>query len=131
VKIIYFVKNGQPTANDLLLKSLLTKSGNKVTFSNGSVPYGFEDSCGKVVMSESFQHVEDWCARAGIECSVGEASVDIEDAEFVEVAEEDEESELREKYFQLFGKKAGNKKLENIKLAIEEAEQDEAEIEGE
>lgn len=43
---------------------------------------------------------------------------DIEDAVFEEVSEEDE---LREEYFALFGKKAGNMKVDNIKAAIAEA----------
>lgn len=42
----------------------------------------------------------------------------IEDADFVEV---DEEQELRDEYFALFGKKAGNMKIDNIKAAIAEA----------
>ena len=50
------------------------------------------------------------------------APVEIEDAEFVEVDEEEsEEDKLRDEYFALFGKKAGNMKLANIKAAIAEA----------
>ncbi len=47
---------------------------------------------------------------------------EIEEAEFIDTPEIDEEDELREKYFQLFGKRAGNKKIENIKAEIESAE---------
>lgn len=83
-KIVYFVSNGVPTPDDLVLKSILTKEGHKVSFSNGNVPWGFEDSCGKVVMSQEFKHVRDWCDRAGIDCVLFDKAVDIDDAEIVE-----------------------------------------------
>ena len=136
MKIVFFVENGKPTNEDFTLKSILTREGNKVTFSNGSVPYGFQDTCGKVVMSKPFEHIIEWCKSKGIEYSVSENAVDMEDAVFTAVEEDSpseeaasEGVELREKYFELFGKKAGNMKLENIKAAIEEKEQEKLEEE--
>ena len=121
MKIVFFVENGVPTVDDFTAKSIIAKEGNKVYFSNGSIPRGFEDSCDRVVMSKEFSHIVKWCEVKGIPFSLSGETLDIEDAVIVDEEPEvevDEETKARDEYFSLFGKRAGNMKLDNIKAAI-------------
>lgn len=66
MKIIYFVQNGRVSSDDILNRERLRSNGNKVFFSNGSVPYGFEDSCDAVYLAGNFPNVEAWANSKGI-----------------------------------------------------------------
>lgn len=66
MKIIYFVKNGVTTPEDLAGRLKLQGEGHKVYFSNGSIPWGFEDSCDAVYLAGEFGHVRSWCLSKGI-----------------------------------------------------------------
>lgn len=65
-KIIYFLRNGVPTDYDLLERKKMEVT-DKVIFSNGSFPYGFEDSCDAIIMNDDFPHIEKWAKSKGIE----------------------------------------------------------------
>lgn len=68
MKITYFVKNGRTTRDDATKKHDLEQEYNaKVYFANGSVEYGFEDSCQAVYLSADFPHIEKWAIGKGIE----------------------------------------------------------------
>lgn len=84
MKIVLFVENGNPTLDDITLKSVLASQGNKVTFSNGNIPWGFEEGCDKVIMSKEFGHVREWCQKVGIKCVLSKDEAEIEDAEIAE-----------------------------------------------
>jgi len=67
MKIVYFLKNGVADPKDLEYRGVLKKEGHTVTFSNGSVTYGFEDKCDAVVMNAEFEHVRLWAEWKCIE----------------------------------------------------------------
>lgn len=67
MKIIYFVENGKMSTDDFIIVDGLRKNQNKVYVSNGSIGWGFEDSCGAVFLSKDFPHIESWAVSKGIE----------------------------------------------------------------
>ena len=66
-KIIYFVRNGRSSADDMKTIHDMTSDGTKATFSNGSCVQGFEDTCDAVYLSDDFPHIERWALMKGIE----------------------------------------------------------------
>lgn len=70
MKIIFFVENGRPSVEDFTSKATLESGGSKVFFSNGSMLWGFEDSCDAVVLSGDFPHIEKWAESKGIDILV-------------------------------------------------------------
>lgn len=67
MKIVYFVVNGKPTLQDRAKVEKYRSDQNKVIYSNGSVPYGFEDSCDAVFLSGNFPLIEKWALSKGIQ----------------------------------------------------------------
>jgi hypothetical protein len=67
MKIIYFVSNGKVTLEDRAWVERKRLERNNVTFSNGSVPYGFEDSCDAIFLAGNFPLIEKWAVSKGIE----------------------------------------------------------------
>lgn len=65
-KIIYYLKNGRTTVDDVTRKAKMELTGDKVVFSNGSVS-GFQDSCDAVVLGGDFPLIEQWAKSKGIE----------------------------------------------------------------
>ena len=76
MKIVYFLKNGVATAEDKDRAESFKLKGNKCKFSNGSAPYGFEDSCDAVYLSHDFPHIEEWAVSKGIKVMKPEPVVD-------------------------------------------------------
>jgi hypothetical protein len=67
MKIIYFVSNGKVTLEDRAWVERKRLERNNVTFSNGSAPYGFEDSCDAIFLAGNFPLIEKWAVAKGIE----------------------------------------------------------------
>ena len=65
-KIIIFVENGRPKKNDVIIKSELESEGNQVIFSNGSMLYGFQDSCNAIVNTTGNSAIKAWAESKGI-----------------------------------------------------------------
>ena len=65
-KIIIFVENGRPKKNDVIIKSELESEGNQVIFSNGSMLYGFQDSCNAIVNTTGNSAIKAWAENKGI-----------------------------------------------------------------
>lgn len=66
MKLIYFATNGRVTNEDRVKAFDLESSGYKIYFSNGSVTYGFQDSCDAVYLSADFPHIESWAVSKGV-----------------------------------------------------------------
>lgn len=131
-KALFFVENNLPIELAGVVAGIRAE-GYRVIITNGNVKKGFEDSCDKVYMVKPFEHVVNWCKRSFIEFQVlsGESVnedkvIDQEPEQEPEFKDIDidsvDETEARTKYEILFGKKAGNMKLENILAKIEESE---------
>lgn len=71
-KIIYYLKNGRTTVDDVTRKAKMELTGDKVIFSNGSVS-GFQDSCDAVVLGGDFPLIEQWAKSKGIEIITDDA----------------------------------------------------------
>jgi hypothetical protein len=67
MKIIYFVTNGRPTLEDRGAVEKLRTEQHKAYIANGSVPYGFEDSCDAIFLAGNFPLIEKWAVSKGIE----------------------------------------------------------------
>lgn len=67
MKVIVFVKNGRPCADDMVVRESLRAKSHKAYFSNGSIKHGFEDSCDAVYLTDDFPHIEKWAVSKGIE----------------------------------------------------------------
>lgn len=65
-KIIIFVENGRPKKNDVIIKSELESEGNQVIFSNGSMLYGFQDSCNAIINTTGNSAIKAWAENKGI-----------------------------------------------------------------
>ena len=130
-KALFFVENNLPIELAGVVAGIRAE-GYRVIITNGNVKKGFEDSCDKVYMVNSFDHIVNWCNRNFIEFEVlsGDAVAEVDPEPEVEPEpifqdvnlDGIDETEARTKYEILFGKKAGNMKLEKILDKIEEAE---------
>lgn len=67
MKVIYFLTNGIASSDDIVKRNDLRQEGHKVSFSNGSLVNGFEDSCDAVVLSGKFPHIEKWAESKDVE----------------------------------------------------------------
>ena len=88
-KIIIFVENGRPKKNDVIIKSELESEGNQVIFSNGSMLYGFQDSCNAIINTTGNSAIKAWAESKGI-AIIGDVKPEA-------VAVESEQEELTEK----------------------------------
>jgi len=75
-KIILFVRNGRPERSDMILKGDLESKGNKVIFSNGSMEYGFKDSCNAIVNTTGNKSISRWAEESGIEVIKNDSKAD-------------------------------------------------------
>jgi hypothetical protein len=70
MKVVYFLTNGIASGDDISKRNELRQSGYKVSFSNGSLVNGFEDSCDAVVLSGDFPHIAKWAESKGVDILV-------------------------------------------------------------
>lgn len=96
-KIIIFVENGRPKKNDVIIKSELESEGNQVIFSNGSMLYGFQDSCDAIVNTTGNSAIKAWADGKGITI-IGDVNAKPEpESVSVEVEPESDKEEPTEK----------------------------------
>ena len=67
MKIVYFIKNEQLSAEDASNIASMRKSANKVSMSCGEFKKGFEVACDAVYLASDFPHIEAWAVSKGIQ----------------------------------------------------------------
>lgn len=67
MKIVFFLKDGKARDEDIAKKIELVAKGNHVSFSNGSMAKGFEDTCHGIIMACHNDKILEWARKSNLE----------------------------------------------------------------